>query len=202
MRRIDKIKWLLCFIVAGTLSFHFSGFDALASEGPGGWRPIYDEVLLWLNFGILAFVLIKFGRAPLKNFLRGSKEKIAREIERVEDKKKLAVDKMAEINKKLEESEARFANLKDRIVKQGESKKQEILDSAQQQSKAMLEDARHRINVQFMQAKNVLKQEMIDLAIDLAIQRLPQEITDADSAKFIDQYLTSSEAEQDTLLDL
>jgi len=195
MKRVHKITWLLCFAVAETLSIHFLGFDALASEGPGGWRPIYDEVLLWLNFGILVFVLIKYGRAPLVNFLRGSKEKIAREIERIEDKKKQAADKMTEINKELEESEARFANLKARIVKQGERRKQEILESAQRQSKMILEDARHRIDVQFMQAKTVLRQELIDSAIDLATQRLPQEITDADSAKFIDQYLVSSEAE-------
>jgi len=192
MKRVNKIIWLLSFAVAGTLSFHFLGFDALASESSGGWRPIYDEVLLWLNFGILAFVFIKYGRAPLMNFLLGSKEKIARQIERIEDKKKQAIDKMTEINKKLEESEARFADLKARIVEQGERRKQAILESAQQQSKTMLEDARHRVDVQFMRAKTVLRQEMIDLAIDLAMQRLPQEITDEDNDKFTDQFMTST----------
>ena len=195
MKRVNKINWLCCFIMAGTLSIHFLGFDALAAEGSGGWRPIYDEVLLWLNFGILAFIIIKFGRAPLMNILRGRKEKIAREIERIEEKKKQAVDKIAEINKMVDESEARLADLKVRIVEQGEKKKQAILESAQQQSKTMLEDAKQRIDIQFVQAKTILRQELIDTAIDLATQRLPQEITDADNAKFIDQYLTSSKAE-------
>lgn len=195
MKRVNKIIWLFCFIMAGTLSVHFLGFDALASESSDGWRPIYDEVLLWFNFGILVFVFIKFGRAPLMNFLRDRKEKIAREIERIEEKKKQAVDKITEINKRLDESEARFADLKTRIVEQGERKKQEVLESAQQQSKTMLEDARHRIDIQFVQAKSILRQELIDTAIDLATQRLPQEITDADNAKFIDQYLVSSKAE-------
>jgi len=195
MKRVNKINWLCCFIMAGTLSIHFLGFDALAAEGSGGWRPIYDEVLLWLNFGILVFVFIKYGRAPLMNFLRGRKEKIAREIERIEEKKKQAAEKTSEIHKLLDESEARFADLKVRIVEQGERRKQAILESAQQQSKTMLEDARHRIDIQFVQAKTILRQELIDSAIDLAIQRLPQEITDADNAKFIDQYLISSKAE-------
>ncbi len=192
MKRANTIIWWFCFIISGTISFHFFGFDALASEGSGGWRPIYDEILLWLNFGILAFVFIKFGRAPLMNFLRGRKEKIVREIERIEETKKQADNKIAEINKAIEESEARFADLKARIVEQGEKRKQEILESAQQQSKTMLEDARHRIDVQFVQAKTILRQELIDSAIDLAMERLPKEITEADNEKFLNEYLTGT----------
>ena len=108
MKRVNKINWLCCFIMAGTLSIHFLGFDALAAEGSGGWRPIYDEVLLWLNFGILVFVFIKYGRAPLMNFLRGRKEKIAREIERIEEKKKQAAERAALEQKALEERKAKI----------------------------------------------------------------------------------------------
>ena len=192
MKRVNKIIRLCCFIVAGATSFHFLGLDALASEGSGGWRPIYDEILLWINFGIIAFVFVKYGKTPLMNFLRGQKEKIAQDIERVEQKKEKAANRIKEIQKVLDEKDARFAIIKDRIVRQGENKKQEIIESAQQQSKMMLNDARRRIDSQFDQAKSAFRAELIDAAIELAMQRLPQEIIDEDHDKFLDQYLAGT----------
>ncbi|MGD8448126.1 MAG: ATP synthase F0 subunit B, partial [Desulfobacterales bacterium] len=155
------------------------------------WPPIYDEILLWINFGIIAFVFVKYGKTPLMNFLRGQKEKVAKDIERVEQKKEEAVNRIKEIQKVLDEKDARFAIIKDRIVRQGERKKQEIVESAHQQSQMMLNDAKRRIDSQFVQAKSAFRAELIDAAIELAMQRLPLEITDEDNDKFLDQYLAS-----------
>lgn len=190
MKRVNKIVRLCCFIIAGATSFHFLGLDALASEGSGGWRPIYDEILLWINFGIMAFVFVKYGKTPLMNFLRGQKEKIAQDIERVEQKKEKAANQIKEIHKVLDEKDARFAMIKDRIVQQGERKKQEIVESAQQQSKMMLEDGKRRIDTHFIQAKNKFRAEMIDRAIELAMERLTKEITAEDNDKLTIEYLS------------
>ena len=192
MKRVNQIVRLCCFVMAGAISFHFLGLEALASEGSGGWRPIYDEILLWINFGIIVIIFIKYGKTPLMNFLQGRKEKIAREIERVEQKKEKADDKIKEIQKVIDESEVRFTKLKERIVQQGVRKKQEIIDSAQQQSRIMIDDAKRRIDSQFDQAKSSFKAELIDTAMELVMQRLPQEITDEDNDKFTDQFMTST----------
>jgi F-type H+-transporting ATPase subunit b len=189
MKRVNKKIGLFYFIMAGTMSLHFLGFEALASESSGGWRPIYDEVLLWFNFGIIVFVFIKYGKTPLMNFLHGPKEKIAQEIERIKEKKKQAADKVTEINKMVDESEARFAKIKARVVEQGERKKKEIIKSAQQQSKTMLEDAKKRIDIQFVQAKDTLRKELVDSAMDMAMERLPKEITPEDNDKFTRVFL-------------
>ena len=123
------------------------------------------------------------------NFLHGRKEKIAREIAQIEEKKKQAVDKVTEINKMVDESEARFAKIKARVVEQGERKKKEIIKSAQQQSKTMLEDAKKRIDIQFVQAKDTLRKELVDSAMDMAMEQLPREITPEDNDKFTRVFL-------------
>ena len=195
MKRVNKKIGLFYFIMAEIMSLHFLGFEALASESSGGWRPIYDEVLLWFNFGIIVFVFIKYGKTPLMNFLHGRKEKIAREIERIEEKKKQAADKITEINKVVDESEARFAKIKDRIVEQGERKKAEIIQTAQEHSKLMIMDAKRRIESHFEQAKNEFRAELIDNAVDLALERFPKEMTPEDNEKFTREFLTSTAAE-------
>ena len=195
MKRVNKKIGLFYFIMAETMSLHFLGFEALASESSGGWRPIYDEVLLWFNFGIIVFVFIKYCKTPLMNFLHGRKEKIAQEIERIEEKKKQAADKVIEINKMVDESKARFAKIKNRFVEQVERKKAEIIESAQNQSKTMIVNAKRRIESHFEQAKNEFRAELIDKAVDLALERFSKEMTPEDNEKFTSEFLTSTAAE-------
>jgi F-type H+-transporting ATPase subunit b len=151
--------------------------------------------LRYFNFGIIVFVFIKYGKTPLMDFLQGRKEKLAQEIKQLENKKGDLAAKIKENQATIDESEVRFAELKERIVKQGERKKQEIVESAQQQSRMMIDDAKRRIKSYFFQAKDAFKAEMIDAAIDLAMQRLPKEITAEDNEKFTNQYLASTLAE-------
>lgn len=192
MKRVNGIT-LLCFcITAGVLSLHFLGHEAFAAEKSSSWRPTYDLILMWINFGIIVFVLNKYAKAPLMNFLRGQKEKLAREIKRLENKQQGISANIEETLKTIDESEVRFAELKERIVQQGEREKQKIIESAQQQSKMMLKNARRRIDSHFDQAKSAFRAELIDAAIELAMQRLPQEITDEDHDKFLNQYLAGT----------
>jgi F-type H+-transporting ATPase subunit b len=195
MKRVNKIVWVCCFIVAGAVGLHLLAPEALAAESSGSWRFIYDEVLLWINFLIIVFVFIKYGKTPLMNFLRGQKDKIARELEKIEHKKKEAIDKIDEARITLEESQERFAVLKERIVNQGEKKKQEIIKEAHHLSEVMIEDAKRKIEYQILQARNTIRAQMLNAAIDLAMGRLPREITDEDNEKFIDQYIASAMAE-------
>ena len=124
------------------------------------------------------------------NFLRGEKEKLAREIKHLEDKKQGITENIEDTLKAIDESEVRFAEIKERIVHQGEKKKADIIETAQNQSKMMLEDAKRRIDTQFIQTKNKFRAEMIDKAIDMALERLPKEITAEDNEKLTTEYLT------------
>ena len=190
MKCVNKIVLIFCYIIAGILSLHFLGHEAFAAEKASSWRPIYDLILRWINFGIIVFLLVKYAKTPLMNFLRGQKEKLAREIKRLENKQQGISANIEETLKTIDESEVRFAELKERVVRQGEKKKEAIIQTAQKQSKMMLEDAKRRIDTYFIQAKNKFRAEMIDRAIDLAIERIPKEITAEDNEKLTIEYIT------------
>ncbi|MGD9232870.1 MAG: ATP synthase F0 subunit B [Desulfobacterales bacterium] len=192
MKHMDKINGIFFYLIAMVLSLHFLGHDALAAEKSNSWRPMYDLILRWINFGIIAFVIVKYGKTPIMNFLRGQKDKLAQEINQLENEKKDATAKVMETLKSVDESEVRFADLKDRIIQQGEKKKTEIIESAQNQSKMMLEDAKRRIDSHFLQAKNEFKAELIDIAMDMAMERLPEVITPEDNDKFTRLFLDST----------
>ena len=195
MKYSDKIGGKFFYLIVIVLSLHFLGHDALAAEKSISWRPIYDLILRWINFGIIAFLVVKYGKTPMMNFLRGQKDKLAQEINRLENEKEDAKAKIKETLKAVDESEVRFSELKDRIIQQGEKKKTEIIESAQNQSKMMLEDGKRRINTYFLQAKNEFRDELIDKAMDMAMERLPREITPEDNDKFTRLFIENALAE-------
>jgi F-type H+-transporting ATPase subunit b len=192
MKYLSKLLWICAGLLAVILSLHLLSLDGYAAEGSSNWRPTYDLIMRWINFGIIVFVVYKYARKPFMNFLRGSKEKVAEEIEALETRKEEMVTRINQTQKDIEESDIRFNELKERIIQQGEKKKVEIIESAQNHSKMMIEDAKRRISIHFLQAKTEFRAELIDKAMDMALERLPKEITPEDNDKFARLFLESS----------
>ena len=93
------------------------------------------------------------------------------------------------------EQQRAFETLKERIVAQGEKNKQKIIEDAKQESKMLLEGAKQKIDNQIIETRNVLKKELIDSAISIAMQRLPAEMTAEDNQKWVDRFLSSAGTE-------
>ena len=180
-----------CFLTC-IIMLHLSAFDVLAAENSGGWRPIFDLVMRWVNFLILAFLLIKFSRVPLKKFLEGKKQDIADEIGGLEAEKEEILRQIDESKKQLENSRERLAVLKKRIITQGEKNRQKIIDEAEQESKMMLKSAEQKVNSRIVEARQLLKSELVDSAITLATKLLPEKITEEDNQKFINAFMSSA----------
>ncbi|MBW2435704.1 MAG: ATP synthase F0 subunit B [Desulfobacterales bacterium] len=163
--------------------------DALAAETTTDWRPLFDLILRWLNFAILALVLFKFGRKPIKDFFANRREEIDYQIKKYEQQKEAAAKKVQEAIKVLEDSTDRFEQIKQRIIRDGETKKQQIIERAQKESRMLLEGTQRKIQNQIVEARNLIRAELVDAAIELAEKRLPEEITAADEQKLIERYM-------------
>jgi len=146
----------------------------------------------WVNFLILAFLLIKFSRAPLKKFLVGKKQDIADEIGGLEAEKEEILRQIDESKNQLENSRERLSALTKRIVTQGEKDRQRIIDEAEQESKMMLKSAKQKVESRIVEARQLLKSELVDSAITLATKLLPEQITEEDNQKFIDAFMASA----------
>ena len=165
---------------------------AWAGEGNGDWRPTYDLIMRWVNFLILVFVIVKFARVPLRNFLSGQKDTITREIQEMEASRQAAQAKIKEIKQELEHITSRMETMKTRVAAQGQKRKQEIIETAQEESRIMLESAKVKIAGRINTAKQTIREEMVDIAVQLALQKLPQEITPTDNDSFLNQYLMAA----------
>jgi F-type H+-transporting ATPase subunit b len=189
MKRFNSIAWFFLLVAVGIFGF---GSEVSAVESQQGWRATYDMILKWINFGILVFLIVKFTRTPLKNFLLSQKENIIQQLKRREEEKEAASKRINEVIEKLKESEARMEAMKNRLIEQGQKRKQQIIDDAKDQSRQIIEDAKRRVGSQILQAKQQLKSELVDSAVALATKRLPKEITQEDAQKFVDCFIAGT----------
>ena len=192
MSRLKKTALICGFLMTALMMLHLSSIEALAADSASDWRPMFDLVMRWVNFLILAFLLIKFSRLPLKSFLAGKKEEIASKIGELESDKEKMLQKIDESRQQLENSKERLSHLKKTIVARGEKNKIKIIEDAERESKILLESAKQKIESRISDAREVIKLELVDEAIALAIQKLPETITDQDNQKFIDTFLESA----------
>jgi F-type H+-transporting ATPase subunit b len=192
VKYVKKILLTGSWFLTCLIMLHLSAFEVLAADNPGDWRPIFDLVMRWINFLILAFLIIKFSRVPIKKFLAGKKQDIADEIGGLEAEKEEILRQIDESKKQLENSRERLAVLKKRIVTQGEKNRKMIIEAAEQESKILLQSAQQKVNSRIVEARQLLKSELIDSAITLATQLLPEKIREEDNQKFIDAFMSSA----------
>lgn len=192
MSSLKKVAQLGGYVITSLTVLHLGSFDVLAAENPGDWRPIFDLAMRWFNFLLLAFLLIKFSRAPIKKFLAGKKQDIADQIDALEAEKNKMLGQIAESKSQLENSQARLTELKKRIVAQGEKNRQKIIEEAEQERKLLLKGAQQKIDSRIIEARQMLKFELVDYAIEVALKSLPDKITEEDNRKFIEAFITSA----------
>ncbi len=167
-------------------------FPAWAAEDTGNWRGTYDLIMMWVNFGILAFIIVKFGRKPLMDFLYSQRAQVAEEIGRLEEEKSRMTDKINKTFKILDESDAHFEKIKERIVEEGEKRKQEIIDEANEQSRMIIEMSKQKVGNKIYRARENFRAELVDLAMELAMKRIPGEITQEDNERLIEEYISAA----------
>ena len=160
---------------------------AYAADAP--WRPTYDMAMRWVNFIILVAVIVKYGKEPIKDFLKLQKSDLVSEISQLEAEKARILDEIKAVKRKGIENRTHFQELKDRLIAQGEIRKKQIVEQARQQSVIMLEEARRKMDNRIVQAKAGLKMELLDMAIDEALKRLPAIITDSDNQRLLNDYM-------------
>jgi F-type H+-transporting ATPase subunit b len=192
MRQNNLLAFSGCYLIAVCAVLLLGSTEAIAAEATVDWRPTFDLVMRWVNFVIIVFILVKFGRKPIKNFFANRSKEIDHQIKKYEQQKEAAEEKIEEANKELQNSIARFENVKKRIIEDGEKKKQQIIEDARQESMILLTGTQQRIENQIVEARNLIRSEMVESAIALAEKWLPEEITAADEQKLLYQFMEST----------
>ena len=153
------------------------------------WRPTYDLAMRWINFIILVAVIVKYAREPIKDFLKLKKDDVVAQISELDKEKARILSEIQSVKQQEVENRVRLNELKDRLIAQAETRKQQIIEQAKQQSTIMLEETRRKMAHRIDQATSTLKLELLDMAIDQAAATLPRIITPEDNQRLLADYM-------------
>jgi F-type H+-transporting ATPase subunit b len=145
----------------------FVAIPCLAAEGGGLDRHSWDTIMRVINFGILAFVIYKYGKDPLVKFLASKRASVALSLEELQKERELLLQQQEEQNVLIAQIDEKIDGIIQYYHRLGHDEKEKILARAILQRDHMLEDARQRADREFEQAKTMFRAEVVELAMQL-----------------------------------
>ena len=163
--------------------------EVYAAEKLSAGRKLWDNIMLWVNFGILVFFFIKYAKKPLMDFLRGVRSKIAKDLNTNEEKLDDVKSVMSVETEKLETIDAHIESIRQSIIEMGKKEKEKIVAQAKLTAERMIEEAKAYSGYQLTKAKKALSDEMVDIAVSIAKNKLKKGISEEDDERLISRFI-------------
>lgn len=165
-----------------------------AAPGPGQpaaehGESIWTVVARLVNFAILAGVLIALFRSPLADYLKARAEQIRRDLANAATMQAESARQIEEIGRTLQALPAELEALKARGAEEVAAEAARIRQVAEAGRQRLLDQMRREIDMQLRIARRELVRHAADLAVGVAAERITRQMTDADQARLVDEYI-------------
>ena len=165
--------------------------QALAADSGGDWRSTYDVVMMWLNFGILTALLVKFLRKPLGRFLTSQRDAIKKTFDDLEIEKARINDDIQALRNSMAARRQKAEERHRRMVEQARRERRDIIESARQEAQRRIAKARQQVDARHREACTRLRNEIIDAAVAKAMSELPRKVTPEEEQGWVNLFLKS-----------
>ena len=175
LRLVTALASLLCAL------------PAQASEGSDG--GLSD--LLWpaVNLAILIAVLVHFARKPIGDYFADRRSGIQDELKGAAGELADAEATYAKWQRRLIDLEAELEEIRATSSQRAEAERDKILSNARASAERIRRDASVAVEMELRRARETLREEATQLALELATERLEREVTDADRDRLLDEFI-------------
>jgi F-type H+-transporting ATPase subunit b len=190
---MKSVLFLPFFILVFAYLLFFLCPDVFAVEPTSPARKRWDNILLFVNFGILVFLFLKYARRPLMDLLRGKGREIKEELDSIDILRKNAKSTMDAAEKRLNKIDQHLTEIHENIVLMGKKEKDKIIQEGKTASDKLLRDAEIYSKNRMIVAKKELSDEFVDNAVAQVEEKLKKGISKEDNEKIIDQFIEDLE---------
>lgn len=172
---------------AVALSVALHALPAYASDpAPGGL-----QAFLWpaLNLVILIAVLVYFARKPLQAYFEKRRSEIKGELQSAADQLATAETTYAKWQRRMIDLEGELDEIRTTSRQRAEAERERIIEDARATAERIRRDAATTVELELRRAREILREEATQLAIELAGERLSREVTDADRDRLVDEFI-------------
>ncbi len=142
-----------------------------------------------LNFGLLAFVIFRFGKKPLAEALANRKKTVMAEIDNATRLKDEAESRLEEYEDKLQNLDETLEQMKKDYAAQSQAEREHILAEAEERRARMRRDVEFRLEQELKAARQQLLQESVELAVVAAEKLLENKVAAADQDRNADELI-------------
>lgn len=175
-----------CFLLDGSLAF--------AQEAMSSGRRVWNNIMLFFNFGILVFVFMKYARKPLMDLLRNMCRKIEETLNTTNHQLRQAQARLDEEKVKLDAIEEHLKTIQDRILQLAQAEKEAIIEHGRVSAERMVENAGSYANYRINMAQKILADELVEKAVSIAQERLARGVSAQDDDRLVENFLAGLEA--------
>ena len=190
-RWIDKYGSLVIlslFTILGALIF---STDVFAAETITQGRRLWNNIMLFVNFGILVFLFIKYARKPLLDFLKGIRKKTEKQLDELNGLIETVRSAKEEEEAKLTQVEEHIRELRESILEMGKREKEKAIEQGKKAAAKLIEDAKEYSRHRMAKAKKEFSDEMVELAIKMVKDSLKKNISMEDDERLRNQFISN-----------
>ncbi len=159
------------------------GFESFV--GVDFWTCIFT----FCNLIILVFVLKKLLFKPVKNMIDKRQSEIDNLYEDAGQKQKEADDMKSMYQEKLEKANAESEEILKQAVRKAQLREEEILKEAQEKAAVTVRHGKEQVELEKKRAINEIKNEVSDMAVDIASAIIERDIDKDEHEKLIDSFI-------------
>jgi F-type H+-transporting ATPase subunit b len=157
---------------------------------PEGVAEILWEVA---SLSLLLAVLVYLARKPVLNYLADRRDTIRNSIETSEKLLTDAEESLAGWQQRAAGLEVEVESIREAVRKSARGEAEGILSEAEATAERIRANARSTVEGELRRAREALRREAADLAIELAASQLRDQVTDADRDRLVDEFVTHIE---------
>ena len=152
-------------------------------------RQIMNFIWFCLNFAILVYILVRFGKKPVSDALKGRIESIQNAFDDLEARRLEAEQKYAEYERKLSGIDEQAKHMLETFREQGQAEKEKIIARARDTAETIKAQAEFYVQQELVKAKTKLQAEVADMAVKMAEELIRKNLDEQDHHRLISEYL-------------
>lgn len=186
-----NMKKIICMLPV-ILVFALSAVAVASSGGGGehgeGGSHIMPYVWQALNFGILVALLVFIiKKADVAGMLRARTEGIQKSVDDAREAKELAQKALDEVQERLKSKDKEIEEIINASMRSGEKERDRLVEEGQRLSQALLEQTKTNIEFELKEAREAIKAEAVQLAMEIAEKKIKDKLDEGQQKKLLDE---------------
>jgi len=158
---------------------------AATPASAAGGDLFYPTLNFLLLFGVLFFLL----RKPLRTYFSERRATVRKDVEDAAALKKQAEERYAKWQRRLGELETELAGIRETARERAETEREHMLADARATAERIRQDAAAAVDQELRRARESLRQEASELAVELAAGILREQVTTQDRDRLLDEFI-------------